>query len=47
MKRLKLYFDTSVIGGFFDDEFSEDTIQIFTEVKNGIYDLVISDLTIR
>jgi predicted nucleic acid-binding protein len=47
MKRLKLYFDTSVIGGFFDDEFSEDTIQIFNEVKNGTYDLVISDLTIR
>jgi predicted nucleic acid-binding protein len=47
MKRLKLYFDTSVIGGFFDDEFSEDTNQIFNEVKNGTYDLVISDLTIR
>ncbi len=47
MKRLKLYFDTSVIGGFFDDEFSEDTIQIFNEVKNGTYDLVISDLTIK
>ena len=47
MKKIKLYFDTSVIGGYFDDEFSEDTIEIFDEVKNGIYDLAISDLTVR
>ena len=47
MKKIKLYFDTSVIGGYFDDEFSEDTIEIFDEVKNGTYDLAISDLTVR
>ena len=47
MKRLKLYFDTSVIGGYFDDEFSEETVEIFNEVKNGTYDLAISDLTTR
>ncbi len=47
MKKLKLYFDTSVIGGYFDEEFCEDTIEIFKEVTNEIYNLVISDLTIR
>jgi predicted nucleic acid-binding protein len=47
MKKIKLYFDTSVIGGYFDDEFSEDTIEIFNEVKNGTYDLVVSDLTVQ
>lgn len=47
MKKLKLYFDTSVIGGYFDDEFSEETIEIFAEVKKGVYDLAISDLTVR
>ena len=47
MKKIKLYFDTSVIGGYFDDEFSEDTIEIFDEVKNGTYDIAISDLTVR
>jgi len=47
MKRLKLYFDTSVIGGYFDEEFSEETVKILNEVKNGVYELAISDLTIR
>jgi len=47
MKKIKLYFDTSVIGGYFDDEFSEDTIEIFNEVKNETYNLAISDLTVR
>jgi len=47
MKKLKLYFDTSVIGGYFDDEFSEETVEIFNEVKKGVYDLAISDLTTR
>lgn len=47
MKKLKLYFDTSVIGGYFDDEFSDETVKIFNEVKNGAYNLAISDLTIR
>ena len=47
MKKIRLYFDTSVIGGYFDDEFSEETIELFKEVKNGIYNLTISDLTAK
>lgn len=47
MKKLRIYIDTSVIGGYFDDEFSDDTKLLFEEFKKGTYKLVISDLTER
>jgi predicted nucleic acid-binding protein len=45
MRKLRIYIDTSVIGGYFDDEFSIDTRMLFDEIKKGLYKLVISDLT--
>lgn len=45
MRKLRIYIDTSVIGGYFDDEFSKDTQLLFDEIKKGVYQLVISDLT--
>lgn len=45
MRRLRIYLDTSVIGGYFDDEFSNDTQLLFDEIIRGEYQLVISDLT--
>ncbi len=45
MKTLKIYIDTSVIGGYFDDEFNLVTKQLFIEISKGKYDLIISDLT--
>ncbi len=45
MKKLRIYIDTSVLGGYFDDEFSTDTKQLFDEILRGEYRLVISDLT--
>jgi predicted nucleic acid-binding protein len=45
MKKLRVYVDTSVIGGYFDDEFSADTQLLFDEILKGEYKLVISDLT--
>jgi hypothetical protein len=47
MRKLRIYTDTSVIGGYFDDEFSIDTQLLFDEIKKGEYKLVISDLTER
>jgi predicted nucleic acid-binding protein len=46
-RKLILYLDTSVIGGYYDDEFSVDTQRLFQEIINGIYDIVISDLTLK
>lgn len=45
MRKLRIYIDTSVIGGYFDDEFSYDTHLLFSEIQKGEYKLVISDLT--
>lgn len=43
MRKLRIYIDTSVIGGYFDDEFNTDTQLLFDEIQNGEYKLVISD----
>ena len=32
-----IYLDSSVIGGYFDDEFSIHTRILFNKFKNGIY----------
>ncbi|MBK8807020.1 MAG: hypothetical protein IPO21_10380 [Bacteroidales bacterium] len=47
MKKLQIYIDTSVLGGYFDDEFNIDTKLLFDEILCGEYKLVISDLTER
>jgi len=46
-RKLTLYLDTSVIGGYFDDEFMLDTQQLFREIQAGQYDIMISDLTLK
>ncbi len=40
----RIYIDTSVVGGFFDDEFSESTQLFFKRLENAEIKLVISDL---
>ena len=41
----RFYFDTSVFGGAFDQEFDEVTLQLFERVKLGQVICVFSDLT--
>jgi len=40
----RIYIDTSVIGGYFDEEFKEDTFALFERLKNDEVIFVISDL---
>ena len=47
MRTLKLYIDTSVIGGYFDKEFEDETRALFKKVKQNEYCMVLSDLTER
>ena len=47
MERIKVYIDTSVIGGCFDDEFSEWSNKLFEEFKSGSKIAVISELVIE
>jgi predicted nucleic acid-binding protein len=45
MRRLKIYIDTSVIGGYFDPEFENESKALFKKFQEKEFDLVISDLT--
>ena len=41
----RFYFDTSVFGGIFDNEFEETSLQLFERVKLGNVTCIYSDLT--
>ena len=41
---MRIYVDTSVVGGYFDDEFAVETKQFFEKVDCGDFSLVVSDL---
>lgn len=40
----RIYIDTSVVGGYFDDEFSDVTQQLFKRFENNEIIFVVSDL---
>lgn len=43
--RQRIYADTSVFGGYFDEEFSEITIPLFERLRNGDFVLLYSTVT--
>lgn len=45
MIRQRIYIDTSVFGGYFDEEFSEYSIPLFNRLKNGEFILLYSSVT--
>ncbi|MBX2931919.1 MAG: type II toxin-antitoxin system VapC family toxin [Chitinophagaceae bacterium] len=45
MQKQRLYLDTSVFGGFYDDEFSEFTVQLFERLNKGEFTLLFSTIT--
>ncbi len=42
---MRLYLDTSVFGGVFDNEFSEESRLLFEEICHGRFVAVVSSLT--
>jgi len=40
----RIYIDTSVVGGYFDEEFKEATIKLFERLDNNEIVFVVSDL---
>ena len=42
----RIYIDTSVVGGFFDEEFSEPTKRLFKRLENNEVKFVVSDLLV-
>lgn len=47
MKRLRVYADTSVFGGCFDEEFANESKRLFDEIREGEFMLAISETTSR
>ncbi len=41
----RIYLDTSVFGGYFDEEFIEHTIPLFDRIRNGDFILLYSSVT--
>ena len=44
-KRITLYVDTSVIGGYFDREFAKETRELFDNLAHSRYDIMYSSVT--
>jgi hypothetical protein len=44
---LRVYADTSVFGGCFEEKFSEASVRFFEQVRDGAFVLVVSDVTFR
>lgn len=44
-KRITLYVDTSVIGGYFDVEFAGETQELFDNLASSRYDIMYSSVT--
>ena len=44
---MKLYLDTSVLGAYYDKEFSEDTIKLFEYIVNENIEVVSSDILVE
>lgn len=44
-KKLNLYIDTSVIGGYFDEEFEMETKLLFQSILNNEFHLIYSSVT--
>ena len=40
----RIYIDTSVVGGYFDEEFKNDTLPLFERLEKGEIIFVVSDL---
>ena len=45
MQRQRLYIDTSVFGGFYDEEFAEFTVPLFDRLISGEFKLLFSSVT--
>ncbi len=44
-RKIKIYIDTSVVGGYYDEEFESETRLFFEEVKQGRFQIIYSSVT--
>lgn len=46
-RRLRIYIDTSVFGGYYDPEFREVTRKLFAEIKAGRFWVLVSPIVVK
>ncbi len=46
MKKRRIYLDTSVFGGCFDEEFAKDSLCLFEQIRRGYFVIVLSDMVL-
>lgn len=46
MKRQRIYLDTSVFGGYYDEEFSIHTISLFKQIGERRFQVLLSSITL-
>lgn len=44
---MRLYLDTSVFGGYFDEEFAVETRKLFNEIFGFKHNIILSEITLR
>jgi len=44
-RKIKIYIDTSVFGGYYDEEFELETRLFFKEIKQGKFQIIYSSVT--
>src|SRR5436190_22490162 len=47
MKSLRIYVDTSVFGGCFDQEFQRESLRFFDLVRKGRVTVLVSEIVVR
>lgn len=47
MHKQRIYIDTSIVGGYFDEEFKDVTRSFFRMFEEGEVSFVISDLVLK
>lgn len=45
MKKQRIYLDTSVFGGLYDEEFKEHTKPLFERIRNAEFEVIYSNIT--
>ena len=45
MKKQRIYLDTSVFGGLYDEEFQEYTEPLFKRIKKSEFEIIFSSIT--
>ena len=45
MKKQRVYFDTSIFGGLYDEEFKDFTEPLFERIKNSEFEIIYSNIT--